>query len=210
MNSHGADLPAPGAAPRDDGPLGMWVFLASEILFFGALLLAYGWSRVHFPAGFGLASRHTDALLGTINTALLLTSSAAVAAAAGLAREAGQERIVARLLWGAATLGVLFLAIKGLEYRHEWQEHLFPGAGFALADTPGAEMFFAFYFTATALHALHLAIGIGVLGVLAVGAERRRQWASAGRLEVAGLYWHFVDVVWIVLYPLLYLVNRHP
>ena len=114
--------------------LGMWVFIATEILFFGGLFFAYLYGRTHWPDGFALASRRTDVLLGTINTAVLLTSSLAVALAVAAA-EHDRRRWIAPLLWVTAARGVVFLVVKFTEYRHEWAEHLFPGAGFALATT---------------------------------------------------------------------------
>jgi cytochrome c oxidase subunit 3 len=198
----------PGADP-DTGRFGMWVFLASEILFFGGLFVAYLYGRTHWPQGFAAASRHTDVVLGTVNTALLLTSSAAAALAVACAESMRQRRWAARLLASTALLGTAFLAIKGFEYRAEWNQHLFPGRGFALADVPGAQEFFALYFVMTALHGVHMAVGIAVLAVFAQGCRRRRDWADAQHVEVAALYWHFVDLVWIFLYPLLYLVERH-
>ena len=207
-----ASSPAPGdgRAPRTQiAQLGMWVFLATEVLFFGGLLFAYLYGRSHWPDGFALAGRHTDVLLGTLNTAVLLTSSFAVALAAAAA-ECGRRDWVARLLWATAALGLAFLAIKGLEYRNDWREGLVPGRAFSLASTPGAELFFVLYFLTTGLHALHLTVGIGLMASFAVGARRGRDWAGPPRLQIAALYWHFVDVVWIFLYPLLYLVLRHP
>jgi cytochrome c oxidase subunit 3 len=201
-------LPEPGAEP-DAGRLGMWVFLASEILFFGGLFVAYAYGRAHWPQGFGLASRRTDVVLGTVNTALLLTSSAAVALAVACAERPRRQRWTARLLVLTALLGAAFLALKGVEYRAEWREHLLPGPGFALAATPGAHAFFVLYFVMTGLHGVHMAAGIGTLAVFAHGHRRGRAWAEAQRIEVAALYWHFVDLVWILLYPLLYLVLRH-
>lgn len=187
----------------------MWVFLATELLFFGALLAAYLHGRFEWPAGFAAASRRTDVLLGTLNTAVLLTSSALVAAAVALASSGSRDRWAPRLLFASAVLGMAFMAIKGIEYHKDWQEGLFPGPGFALASTPGAEQFFMLYFFITALHALHLLVGVGVLISFAWGTSNASSWAGGRRLEVAGLYWHFVDIVWIVLYPLLYLVNRY-
>jgi cytochrome c oxidase subunit 3 len=198
----------PGADP-DTGRFGMWVFLASEILFFGGLFVAYLYGRTHWPQGFAFASRHTDVVLGTVNTAVLLTSSAAVALAVACAESRRQRRWAARLLVVTAFLGTAFLVVKGFEYRAEWQEHLFPGRDFALADTPGAQEFFALYFVMTGLHGMHMIVGIGVLAVFAQGRRRRRDWADARHVEVAALYWHFVDLIWIFLYPLLYLVERH-
>jgi cytochrome c oxidase subunit 3 len=191
----------------DTARLGLWVFLATEVMFFGGLLLAYRWSRGQWPLGFAEASRHTHVLLGTLNTGLLLTSSALMAGATAVEPKPGARR-VAWLLWASALLGVAFLGVKGLEYAQEWQEGLFPGRGFALAGTPGAPLFFVFYWAATALHALHLVIGIGVLAWFAHGVRRQAAWAPPRRVEMAGLYWHFVDVVWILLYPLIYLVGR--
>jgi cytochrome c oxidase subunit 3 len=193
---------------RDTAQFGMWVFLATEVLFFGGLLFTYLYGRMHWADGFALAGRHTDVLLGTLNTAVLLTSSFAVALAV-LAAEHERSAWVARLLWVTAVLGLVFLALKGLEYRNDWHEGLVPGPGFALAATPGAALFFLLYFLTTGLHALHLVIGIALVSVFAAGAGRGRPWARAPRLQVVGLYWHFVDVVWIFLYPLLYLVLRH-
>jgi len=203
-----APLPEPGADP-DTGKLGMWIFLASEVLFFGGVFVAYLYGRTHWPAGFALASRHTDVVLGTLNTAVLLTSSAIVALAVACEEHPGARRWTANLLWTTAALGLAFLAIKGVEYRGEWQEHLFPTADFALAGTAGAEEFFALYVVATGLHAVHLSIGVAALAVFARARRLRRPWADARRIEVVALYWHFVDIVWIFLYPLIYLVSRH-
>jgi cytochrome c oxidase subunit III len=205
-----ATSPAPGASAlrTETAQLGMWVFIATEVLFFGGLFFAYLYGRTHWPDGFALAARHTDVLLGTLNTAVLLTSSFAVALAVAAA-ECGRSDWVARLLWATAALGLAFLAIKGLEYRNDWRDGLVPGPTFSLASTPGAGLFFLLYFLTTGLHALHLTVGIGLMGSFATGARRGRDWAGPPRLQVAALYWHFVDVVWIFLYPLLYLVLRH-
>ncbi|MGZ3183684.1 MAG: cytochrome c oxidase subunit 3 [Telluria sp.] len=190
---------------------GMWVFLASELLFFGPLFLAYFYVRLHFGDAAGAASRHTDFALGTANTAILLTSSCAMALAGAYARD-GRRRAAAWLLALTAALGMAFLAVKGYEYRQEYLEHLLPGAGFAPADGGGAarvhgmELFFLLYFALTGLHALHLCAGIGIC--VWVAWRLRRSNGGAQETEVAGLYWHFVDLVWIFLYPMLYLVAR--
>jgi cytochrome c oxidase subunit III len=199
------------ALPQADGStsrLGMWVFLASEVMFFGGVFVAYLYGRSHWPAGFAEAGRHAHVAIGTVNTALLLTSSAIVAFAAACAEHAPARRWTARLLWLTAGLGAAFLALKGVEYAKEWHEHLVPGAGFALA-TPGAQLFYMLYFFATGLHAVHLAIGMGIVGAMAWGSRRRRGWADADGVEASALYWHFVDIVWIFLYPLIYLMGRH-
>ncbi len=189
---------------------GMWVFLSSELLFFGPLLFGYLYLRMHHPEATGMASRHTDMLLGTVNTAVLLTSSFCMALA-GHAAQKGNDmrdrRRAARLLALTAALGIVFLAIKGIEWHREFDEHLFPGVGFHPSDggdagtVYGMELFFLLYFAATGLHALHLFIGVSACLWLMRGPR-------AEAVELAGLYWHFVDVVWIVLYPLLYLTLR--
>jgi cytochrome c oxidase subunit III len=194
--------------PREIGQLGMWVFIASEILFFGGLFVAYVYGRSHWPNGFAQASRHTDVVLGTLNTGVLLTSSAVIALAVACAESPAFRRWTARLLWLTAALGVIFIVIKGMEYRKEWHEHLFPGPGFEL-DAGGAQLFFMLYFVMTALHALHLAIGIVGVSLFAWATGQAKSWAPPRRIDIMALYWHFVDVVWIFLYPLLYLVERH-
>jgi cytochrome c oxidase subunit 3 len=188
--------------------LGMWIFLAGEVLFFGGLIVAYAIARLHSPEGFAAASANTDVWLGTLNTALLLVSSCLMAIAAE-ASECNRPRDVAPCLWAAAALGLAFLAIKGIEYRKEWIEGLFPGAGFRIDGrvVPGAQLFFTWYFTATALHAVHLGIGIATaMGFAWLSRTRHARFAGAPRIHALALYWHFVDVVWIVLYPLIYLV----
>jgi cytochrome c oxidase subunit III len=202
-----AALTGPAAEP-DTGKLGMWVFLASEVLFFGGLFVAYLYGRTQWPQGWAAGSRHTDVVLGTVNTALLLTSSAAIALAVACAEDAGQRRWTARLLALTAALGAAFLAVKGVEWHAEWREHLVPGPAFAIG-VAGAQQFFALYFVMTGLHAVHMIVGIAALAVLAAGRARDRDWARANHIEIAALYWHFVDLVWIFLYPLLYLVVRH-
>jgi cytochrome c oxidase subunit 3 len=193
---------------RDPPLLGMWVFIGSELLFFGALLAAYLASRIHWPTGFAFASRHTHAVLGTVNTAILLSSSALIALAVACDRHHRHRRWTARLLWAVAALGFSFLAIKGYEYVLEWQEGLFPGPAFALPQ-PGAQLFFTLYFLTTGLHAVHLVCGMAAVAVFARAKAAARLWAKPQRLEAVALYWHFVDVVWIFLYPFLYLVERH-
>lgn len=196
------------------GTFGMWVFIASELLFFGPLLFGYLYLRVHYPEASAAASRHTDYLLGTANTAVLLTSSFLMALA-GSAAESGRRPRAMRLLWAVAALGLVFLVLKGWEYHNDFQENLFPGSRFRAEQgghpqqLPGMQLFFILYFVLTGLHAVHLTIGI--LVCLAMAWRLRHPpplGVSADAVEYAGLYWHFVDVIWIFLYPLLYLVGR--
>ncbi len=199
---------------RETAAFGMWVFIASEAMFFGGLFFAYVYGRMRYPQGFAAASRATDVVLGTANTALLLTSSFLVAVAVAAA-SAQRRKLVTALLGATALLGLAFLVLKGIEYRHDWQQGLFPGPGFRLGELrgaqlpQGAELFFMLYFTMTGVHALHLCIGIAWLALAGHGAwTRPAAWCTGPRIEVLGLYWHFVDIVWIFLYPLLYLVSR--
>jgi cytochrome c oxidase subunit 3 len=204
------DLAATPLLRRREMTFGMWVFLTTETLFFGVLFFAYLVMRLAHPAGFAAASRHTDMLMGTLNTAVLLTSSVTMALAVEAA-ERGRARIAARLMTATLALGIVFLAIKGYEYHREYLENLFPGAAFHFAGphAGGAETFFWIYFVTTAFHALHLAIGVGIVGFMAWRLARGGLAAqSAASIDNVGLYWHFVDIVWIFLYPALYLVSR--
>ena len=195
---------------QETATLGMWVFLATELMFFGALFFGYLHVRVHDPAGLAEASHHTHEWLGTINTAVLLTSSftmaLAVAAASGGSRRAARG-------WLAATAvqGVAFLAIKGIEYTLEWRDGLVPGLHFTVPDPHGTTaLFFDLYFLMTGVHAIHLAIGVAVVAWLVF--RMRSPGMPPGRAEaidLTGLYWHFVDAVWVFLYPLFYLVDLH-
>ena len=196
---------------RESATLGMWIFLAAEIVFFGAIILSFAYYRLSYPRDFGLAGNHTKVVLGTVNTAVLLTSSLFVALAVHAARHEKSGAIVLYLLLTVG-LGIAFLGIKFTEYYEEYKEHLLPGPGFEIpgVDRNHAELFFIFYFIMTGIHALHVLIGIGLLGTIAwkafVGAYTRE---NHNAVEVSGLYWHFVDIVWIFLFPLLYLMGRH-
>jgi cytochrome c oxidase subunit 3 len=180
------------------------------VLFFGGLILAYTVYRSAYPDGFAEAARHTRIVIGTINTVILLTSSFFVAWAVAIVPRC-EARAGALLLGAAALLGCVFLALKGVEYRLEYDEGLVPGRYFAFTgqDPHAASLFFAFYFVATGLHAVHVAIGIVVLVVIALRTRARayseRYYAP---VTVAGLYWHFVDLVWVVLFALIYLPGR--
>src|SRR6476661_1574886 len=174
---------------------GIWIFLSTEILFFGGLFLLYSAYRYNFPIGFSAAARRTDIVIGTSNTAILLTSSFAVAWAVAAVAE-GQRRLGTLLLGAAVLLGVAFLGLKGLEYSKEFRAHLVPGIDFASPDPHAAasELFFIFYFIATSLHAVHVIIGIIALAIMAWRVERGDLTARYHNpLMVTGLYWHFVD-----------------
>jgi len=188
---------------------GMWIFLTTETLFFGVLFFGYLISRIHFSAVFAAASRHTDLLLGTLNTGVLLTSSLTMAFAAANA-ESARKRPASRLLAATAVLGVAFLAIKAFEYYVDYAHHLVPGIDFAFAapHAVGAAAFFWWYFAMTGTHALHLLIGIVIVLVMVYRLHRATRTDASLSLQITGLYWHFVDVMWIFLYPCLYLVAR--
>jgi cytochrome c oxidase subunit 3 len=189
--------------------LGMWAFLATEVLFFGGLFTVYMVYRTAYPLVFAEASHHLDVVLGTINTWVLLTSSLTAALAVHYA-QLQRRHEPARLLLLTLALGLVFLVIKGLEYYHKYEEHLIPGRSFQWpgAESGPAQLFFGLYFVMTGLHALHMVIGIGVAAVMAWLAWRGHYLADYMPVELFGLYWHFVDIVWIFLFPLLYLISR--
>jgi cytochrome c oxidase subunit 3 len=188
--------------------IGMWLFLATEVLFFGALLFAYTIYRLWYPDGFVAAVRQANLLIGTVNTVLLLTSSFTLTAGLGFAQAGDIKRLV-RAALATMVLGLGFVGLKAIEYAEDFREHLVPGADFALSDHDGARIFYLFYYTATGIHLVHLAIGIGLVGYI-VRRARRGDFSSAYHtpVEVVGLYWSFVDIVWLFLYPLIYLVGR--
>jgi cytochrome c oxidase subunit III len=189
--------------------LGMWTFLATEVLFFGGLFLAYIVYRYFYPEGFAEGSRHTDLFYGTLNTAILLTSSLTMALAVHAAR-ANRRNATVRALLLTLLFALGFLVVKGFEYHEDFIEALVPGPGFNSELPQHAAIFFWLYWAMTGLHAVHVTVGVGVLTVIAVMAGRGRfSDRYHTPVEVAGLYWHFVDLVWIFLYPLLYLIDRH-
>jgi cytochrome c oxidase subunit 3 len=198
------------AQARDAARLGIWVFLATELMFFGPLFLGYAVGRIEYGVGFAAASRHTDIIVGATNTAVLLTSSLFMALAVG-ALEIGKRRTAMRCLWITASLGVLFLGLKAFEYLEEWQEQLIPWLDFRFepALRKPAALFYFLYFGMTGLHALHLTIGIGVVCTFARRLRSHSPAAMRAKIEGLALYWHFVDAIWVVLFPLIYLVERH-
>jgi cytochrome c oxidase subunit 3 len=197
---------------KDAASLGMWVFLVTEILFFGGLFLAYTIYRWENTLAFARASRHMDIALGTINTAVLIFSSLTMAMAVHSAAR-GRRKSLIGFLAATMALGCAFLGIKAVEYTDHIRHHFFPGPGFhysVAADARPAEIFFSLYFAMTGLHALHMIVGLGLLTTLLLMARRGRFTTGYFTpVEISGLYWHFVDIVWIFLFPLLYLIGRH-
>jgi cytochrome c oxidase subunit 3 len=189
--------------------LGMWTFLATEILFFGGMFMTYITYRHIYPEAFAAASRHTIVLYGTINTAILLTSSLTMAFAVHAA-QVNKTKSLVRFLLLTVFLGCCFLVVKGFEYRADITEHLWPGPHFNKSLPAQSQIFWFLYWAMTGLHAIHVTVGIVLLAIIARMAARRRfSDFYHTPVEISGLYWHFVDIVWIYLYPLLYLINRY-
>ncbi len=197
------------AQQREAGNLGMWVFLCTEVMFFGGMFLAYTIYRWLYPLSFEYASHHLDLVIGTVNTAVLLTSSLTMAMAVHSSQTGKQKALVGYI---AATMvfGVTFLVVKAFEWAAKFEHHLVPGPSFHFTG-PGADhaqLFFSLYFAMTGMHALHMVIGVGLMTWLLVAAIRGRFDAQYHQpVVILGLYWHFVDIIWIFLYPLLYLVG---
>ena len=199
------------AQQSEAATLGMWVFLATEVLFFGGLFVTYLVYRNWYPDAFTAASSEMVVWAGTTNTAVLITSSLTMALAVHAA-QTGQRRLLMALLVATMALGCVFLGIKAFEYYTEYVEHHVPGAGFLFEgrEAAHAQIFFSLYFMMTGLHALHMIIGLGIMLVMLWWSYRRiitPEYYSP--IEISGLYWHFVDIVWIFLFPLLYLIGRH-
>ena len=185
----------------------MWLFLGTEVLFFGAMFAGYSVYRFLHPAAFLAAGRETNIYFGSINTFVLLTSSFVMAAGTLAARE-GLFRFARICFPVTAGLGTLFLILKGFEYSDDLDKHLVPGPGFPLPQS-GAEIFWTFYWIMTLIHAAHLLIGIGAVPRLQIASREDPEWLKdSPSAEVTALYWHFVDVIWVVLFPLLYLPGR--
>lgn len=196
---------------REASTLGMWAFLITEIMFFGGLFTGYAVYRAAYPEAFAEASHHLDVLLGSINTVVLIGSSLTMALAVHGAQVNDRKALI-RFLLLTMFLGLVFLGIKLFEYAHKFEEQLVPGGNFSYAGAhpQQVQLFFSFYFAMTGMHALHMIIGIGILSVLVILAWRGR-FSSVyySPVELTGLYWHFVDIVWIFLFPLLYLIGLH-
>jgi cytochrome c oxidase subunit 3 len=207
---------------REAGNIGMWVFLVQEIMFFGGLFMAYSLYRAKYPQAFAAASNHLNITLGATNTVVLILSSLTMALAVYFA-QTGKRRAQVLLLCATLALGATFLVIKGFEYADKFHDGLVPVAGmfhpdqhlvaeWAAAGAPvqNVQLFYWIYFAMTGLHALHMIVGIGIIAYLIFYARKGRftpEYHSP--VEISGLYWHFVDIVWIFLFPLLYLLGRH-
>jgi cytochrome c oxidase subunit 3 len=211
---------------REAGTLGMWLFLGSEVLFFGGIFTAYAMLRYNSPTGFAAGSARLDATIGGFNTAVLLTSSLTMAMAVWAA-QTRKRSLLQLFLALTLVFGSAFLVLKGFEWYHEYEVGLVPGSRFgidphgkALREKDGVtevpkekvktmQLFFVFYFSITGLHALHMIVGLAVLGIQLVMALRSDFGVrDDAPIEIAGLYWHFVDIVWIFVFPLLYLLKH--
>lgn len=196
---------------RETATVGMWIFLITEIMFFGGLFMAYTMYRLSHPVAFHAASAHMNILLGSINTAILIASSFTMALAV-YASQQGDSKQLGWLLVITILLGLVFLALKFTEYAQHYSNHEVPGVWFntTLPDAGGVEMFFVFYFIMTALHAVHMIIGIGLLLVLLFRTflgTFTKQYHNP--IVITGLYWSFVDIIWIYLYAIFYLPGLH-
>jgi cytochrome c oxidase subunit III len=200
---------------REAGSLGMWLFLMTEILFFGGMFTAYiVYRTLHFES-FEAGSHYLLVQFGATNTAVLIVSSLTMALAIRSAQTGESKNATIAYLVATWILGAMFIGIKlYFEWYHDWVEGLIPGLKWSAeaGHTPGVEQFFCFYFFMTGLHALHMVVGLGILTVLIIMTARKRfSPAYYAPLEISGLYWHFVDIVWIFLFPLLYLIGgRYP
>lgn len=204
---------------NDTAALGMWLFLATEVMFFGTLFTVLGVYRYLYAEAFEVASSRLNWQIGALNTVVLLLSSLTMALAVYCVR-VGRSRPAVILLLATAMLGAGFLALKGYEYYDDFQQGLVLGsrfdptrwleAGLHTSDVPTVQLFLLLYWVMTIAHALHMVIGIVAVLVAAVLTARRHfDSYYYGPIDVLGLYWHFVDVVWIFLFPLLYLLGTH-
>jgi cytochrome c oxidase subunit III len=203
-------------AQKEAATFGMWVFLVTEVMFFGGLFLAYTIYRNLYFHAFVQSSRHLDLTLGAVNTAVLICSSLTMAMGVHSAAVSKRRATVGWLLLTVA-LGSVFLGIKAVEYKDKFDHHLVPGEHFRGEElhvegdeVRRAQIFYSLYFAMTGLHATHMVIGIPIILIVAWMAHRGRFSPEYHTpVEMTGLYWHFVDIVWIFLFPLLYLIGRH-
>jgi len=215
---------------REAGSFGMWLFLLTEIMFFGGMFFSYLLYRNWYNDAFVAGSNQLSIPLGTANTIILITSGFCMAVAVW-ASEVRNRKLLVIMLWLTTLFGLMFLGVKTVEYHEKWEKHHIPGASFSISDFTGGldaeghktqkplppdvaqktQVFFFLYFAMTGMHALHMIIGIGILFWLIWRAQRGEFTEGyVAPIENFGLYWHFVDIVWLFLFPLLYLINRHP
>jgi cytochrome c oxidase subunit III len=200
---------------RESASFGMWVFLTTEVLFFGGMFMTYTLNRSTYPGIFGEASRSINLTLGAVNTIVLIGSSLTMAMSVWAA-QVGKKQLVTIFLILTLILGSVFLGIKGVEYHEKFVEHHVPGMNFSFepgsdaATNAHAQLFFSLYFAMTGLHALHMIVGAGLLiWLIKESFAGRFTPEYSTPVDLVGLYWHFVDIVWIFLFPLLYLIDRH-
>jgi cytochrome c oxidase subunit 3 len=196
-----------GAIDYTGAKLGMWLFILSELLLFGGMFILYGVHRYNAPADFHKASTELDAILGTLNTIILLTSSLSVAVSI-TAIQKGERRLSMVLLMVTMALGLLFLVNKGFEWTTKIGHGIYPNSPPLLARPKGEILFFGLYYVMTGLHGLHVLVGVCVLCVMLILIEKNKiSQMHFTPLENSGLYWHLVDIIWIFLYPLFYLIT---
>jgi cytochrome c oxidase subunit III len=213
LRHHFTDL----GAQREASSLGMWIFLVTEVLFFGGMFLAYSIYRETYRAAFEGASNLLDLKLGATNTVVLIVSSLTMALAVWASQQ-GRKNLITIFLLLTMVLGTAFLGIKYLEYKQKFERHEVPGPHFVVPLNEEthqplprqSEMFFSLYFCMTGLHAAHMIIGLGLLTWLLVKTRKNEFTVRYNTpVDMVGLYWHFVDIIWIFLFPLLYLLGRH-
>lgn len=195
---------------RRVGTLGMWAWLMTELLLFAGLFLTAAVLRIMYPESVQAASQHLKIWIGAANTVLLITSSLTMTAGIELSKM-GRNRDTARALLVTGALGTAFMLLKGYEYYSDYAEHMMPflDRPYALAGDNASQLFVSLYYVATLLHAVHLTIGIATVAAMAWLVHRAGYLTKhQNRVELAGLYWHFIDLIWIIAYPTLYLVNR--
>jgi cytochrome c oxidase subunit 3 len=191
--------------------LGMWLFLVTEVMFFGGMFLIYLVYRILYPEAWVLGSNHLNVALGALNTGVLICSSLTMALAVRSAQVSSRSGQIVNLIL-TIVFGSVFLVVKYFEYAEKFEHHLVPGPNFdmTLPQASHQQLFFSIYFMMTGIHAIHMIVGIGLMLVILAMAWRGRFSASYYTpVEMSGLYWHFVDIVWIFLFPLLYLLGAH-
>lgn len=209
LKHHFADM----GQQHEAASLGMWLFLVTEIMFFGGMFCAYLVYRVAYYNAWVAGSQQMEIKLGALNTAVLICSSLTMVLAVHAAK-IGKKNLVVIFLLLTIVLGLAFLGVKAVEYRNHWLHHEVPGPYFHFEHTGNFDprhvmIFFSLYFAMTGMHAFHMIIGVGLLSWLTIRTLRGDFTENYNSpVEMTGLYWHFVDVVWIYLFPLLYLISH--